>query len=89
MVKFGVHKTSVSMSLDNQFSTDPTLLKRKGGGKVNKLPAFGLWENKPQQPLEAQEEMEKGMKLLDNIRGFSYICDGETSYQCVINRRRK
>ena len=76
------------MSLDNQFSTDPTLLKRKGGGKVNELPAFGLWENKPQQPLEAQEEMEKGMKLLDDIRGFSYICDGETSYQCVINRRQ-
>ena len=76
------------MSLDNQFSTDPTLLKRKGGGKVNELPAFGLWENKPQQPLEAQEEIEKGIRLLDDMRGFSYICDGETSYQCVINRRQ-
>ena len=52
--------------------------------KYGKLPAFGIWKDRPQTDFEGFEEREKAERFNALLLGYRFICGGDSSY-CYLN----
>lgn len=56
---------------------------------MKKIPAFGIWKDKPQTDMEAHEELSKIKTLNISVIGYAYLNKSDNSYSCIDVRLTK